>query len=351
MANNNNENDNAPVPTFVHSFRTLVHYQKNVLKTLVTNKIEQSQNTENELAPEEVLSISDTEDADDFKSNDSLFQYFIQKIQNQMTQGCKITILCTHITHNDNNKTGIRFPFIQYLLEKKAFNHQQFELPSVILDAVDIKEANACEEIVTAYISQLYRSVFPGATELTVDNCYVGACHLGENKDIYAMLDVSRIWPDIHYAGMSSKNQASFVLPSEIINTRRVYGFAVEDKTTQLFAECPELTKLNRFSQNQNQLNETTFPVPDVGYTFAPDILSARLACMVGPPKTFTDGNSNDASFHFQDDLQFGNKKSVNNKALTRYAVYYPENKPVFDYDLFVPMTYHILNGKKDEIL
>jgi hypothetical protein len=367
--------------TFVHSFRTLVHYQKNVLKTLVSNKINETKAKDDAIKTEEgeeldelkekiqlekVLSISDMEDADmeANQSNDSLFQYFIQKIQKQAANSCKVTILCSHVTHNDDNKTGIRFPFIQYLLEKKAFNHQQFELPSVMLDSDDINgDSNVCERcasIVTNYISQLYRSVFPGAAELTVENCYVGACHLGENKDIYVMLDVSKVWPDVLYAGISSKNQASFALPSEIINTRHVYGFAIEDKTTQLFAEYPELTKLNSFSQNSDSVQTSnTFPVPDVGYTFSPDILSARLACMVGPPKTCTpktcddEDDDDDASFHFHDDLQLHNeiKNSINQKALTRYAVYYPEDKPVYDYDLFLPMTYHILNGKKDGIL
>ena len=371
-------NDVVPVQTFVHSFRTLVHYQKNVLKTLVINKIndtkakdeakgEELDELNKKIQLEKVLSISDTEEEAN-QSNDSLFQYFIQK---QAANSCKVTILCSHVTHNDDSKTGIRFPFIQYLLEKKAFNHQQFELPSIMIESDDVNGDNSCdksscEEIVTNYISQLYRSVFPNSPKLTVDNCYVGACHLNEcnlkeNKDVYVMLDVSQVWPDVHYAGISSKNQASFALPSEIINTRHVYGFAVEDKTTQLFAEYSELTKLN--SRNSDS-KETTFPVPDVGYTFSPDILSARLACMVGPPKTCTPktctpktcddkDDDDDASFHFHDDLQLHNeiKNSINQKALTRYAVYYPENKPVYDYDLFVPMTYHILNGKKDGIL
>ena len=366
MANNNMAHDN---PSFVHSFRTLVHYQKNVLKTLVTNKIEQSQNDAIK-TEDKVLSISDMEDADEAnQSNDSLFQYFIQKIQKASANGCKVTILCSHVTHNDDNKTGIRFPFIQYLLEKKAFNHRYFDLPSIMLDSDDVKNESSCENIVTSYISRLYRTVSPNAAELTVDNCYVGACHLGENKDIYVMLDVSLIWSDIHYAGISSKNQVSFALPSEIINTRRVCGFAVEEKTAHLFAEYPELTKLHSHGHSGTSVepNQNTFPVPDVGYTLAPDLLSARFACMFGPPKTIDiHTEMNDASFHFQSDLQpLANEKNeinkekekekekakANAKAVTRYAVYYPEDKPIYDYDLFLPMTYHILNATKDCIL
>jgi len=349
-------------PTFVHLFRTLVYYQKNVLRTLVMKNKEKEVEKEKDMLN---TSVSDTDSTNE--TNDSIFQYFDRQID-EVGGNCKINILCTHITHNDSNKTGIRFPFIQYLLEKKVFHYNQLELPSIVIDKNSVlKEEGEYEKMVVDYILKLYRSIYPNAPTLSVDNCYVGSCYLGDNAEIYALLDVSNIWSDIHYMGMSTSNRAWFGLSSEIINTRNVCGISVNEKTSRFFAEYPELSKLNSIPQNQ------VYPIPDVGYTTSPDILSARVACMFGPPKVnsetiittkneeITEPNSIKTGFSFSPsvaDVMF-KKNNSNVGALTRYAVFYPEedgeneedNVLVCDYDMFLPMTYHILNKTNRGIL
>lgn len=393
------ENDDNE-PTFTHPFRTLVNYQKSVLRTLVMNEIESQEakmnenidkdiDTDKDNNKEQSIILNDLEldldkivspipqqmtesELDDttepiqssLSSTDSLFQYFIQKIKNP-TLGCKINILCMHTTHNDSRQHDICFPFVQYLLEKRTFNYNQLALPSIIINKSDISvDAQSIETMVVEYISTLYKTLFPQFPKLTLENCYVGACHLGKDKEIYALLDVSSIWADIHYAGFCSNNSAIFALPSEIINAKNVCGMPVDDRTIRLFSAFPELSRL------QSSPAEITYPVPDVGYTFHPDINTARFACMFGPPRTICENGASSSSspvftsFEFYETIEEGKnsvptisvfKQNNGTKAkhggTTRYAVYYPESGIIQNYNLFCPMTYHISNKTRDGIL
>ena len=329
-------------PSFVHLFQSFVNYQKNVLHTLVAQKLESTaslKHISSEKTLDMINSNSDSDAEDD--SVEHLFQFFADK----MNGGCKINILCSHVTHNDLDQTGIKFPFIQYMLEKPAFNHHQFTLPSLFITDIS-EESESLETQVTNYVSQMYRSVFPGMAPLTVENSYVGACHLGDQKDIYVLLDVSRVWTQIDNAGLSSNNQAWFVLPSEIINARQVCNMVIDDSTTRLFAEYPELSKLQSTTSHNHVI-----PVPDVGYTVSPDIYASRLACMFGPPKTVRYSNHDevcDAGFAFSAEI---NADAHVAKAVTRYAVFYNDEELIHDYDLFLPLTFHILNTSGEGIM
>lgn len=324
-----------PDPSFVHLFRTLVYHQKNVLRTLVMKKNEMDVNK----SEYDWLNTSDSD-----STEESVESIFKDVKNHKSSKGCKINILCSHITTTD--KTGVQFPFIQYLLEKKVFNYNQLELPSIIVDYTEseFKNDGDYETMAVSHISHLYKSVFPYAPDLSVENSYVGACHLGDNNDIYVLIDTSDVWSDVHYAGMSSANKAWFALPSEIINSCNVCGIFINETTSRFFVEYPELSKLNSVPQNK------VMPVPDVGYTTSPDIISARLACMFGPSKSTIESTDDEikreVGFSFYSSLKAANTK-LKNKAMTRYAVFYTEGDDLIlipDYNMFLPMTFHILN-------
>ena len=340
------ESTDESTSTFVHLFQSFINYQKNVLETLVTQKLDCNLPLMKHISSENNLDTN----ADSHADNDDIFSIFANKVSN----GCKIHILCSHITHNDLNKTGIRFPFIQYMLEKPAFNHNQFTLPSIFVTDLPTSCQASLETQVVNYISKLYRSVFPAMCDLTVKNSYVGACHLvcNETQDIYVLLDVSHVWSQLDNVGLSSNNPALFILPSEIINSHQVCNMAVDEPTIRMFSEYPELSKLQSVPDNQ------VIPVPDVGYTVSSDLYTARLECMFGPRKTIRYNCHDeicDAGFAFSADICQANTNPPAVKALTRYAVYYDtetdDNNLIRDYDLFLPLTFHILNPSGDGIL
>lgn len=346
-------------PSYIHTFRTLMHYQKNVLKTLVSEKLELETSTMHKVESSKTLNTCiSTMDSD--SEEDSVFKFidkFTKSMDNTNHHGCKIHILCSHITHNDTNKTGILFPFIQYLLEKPAFYHNQATIPSMYIYSMNDLESNTLtiEERVVAHTYNLIHKVYPDFPKLTVENSYVGACYMDKTDDIYVLLDVSHVCQEIYYAGISSRNTAWFALSSEIINTHHMCNIKIDDFTTRFFVNHPELSILNSTVHNR------VFPVPDVGYTFSPDIYSARLACMFGPQKTIQYNHHNEvigSGFIFYPEMDAFNT----NKAMTRYAVFHTEveldkdddkneYEYVQEYNLFLPLTYHILSPLKNEIM
>lgn len=240
-------------------------------------------------------------------------------------EGCDVHILCFRVI---SLGVGVRFPFVQFLLDKRPFNHSMLDLPFISVKREDL---DGCE---TQVIKQV-RLVCGDDASLCVS--YLGACLLNNDGRVYAVVQISD--SDVVAEGMSSQTRGWFALPSEIVNSLAVCGFYVDEWITRLFIACPELMVVRVRGDASDSTFASASLVPDIGYTFFPDIYTARLACMFG-----SRCDPVAKRWLFSPDLLGGNGRRGG--VVVRNAVFYDlDSYSASALDLFCPLSFHVLRS------
>ena len=156
-------------------------------------------------------------------------------------------ILCYHI------ETQCKYPFLQFILEKIPFCNglikEQFVLPHITSEHFD-------KETILDKVNQML-------VTMDLNNCainesmYKGVLFCGDMG--YALVNISDINMNALY--LSRNSLYWFVLSTEIMNTKQVCGFDIDEDVINLFVENPQISIL------KNKNLKTNYNLPDAVYT------------------------------------------------------------------------------------
>ena len=259
--------------------------------------------------------------------------------------------ICYHITKNG------KYPFVQIMLQLK----EEFSLPCVTL----VQEEDICDTILNKIKTDLKK--LRCNTNLLTETNYKGI--FSDNNKSYALIDVSSV--DITSLQLLRSSSIWFALPTEIININRICDISISKDVIQLFTYVmPELGVLYKTNELKDQ-----YLLPDIVYTSSTTVKQAEFQTLFGPSKE-------EIYYHFNSsflDLREGKML----EAINRFALFI-EDPIIFDlelddikdiddiedivyekygsttciiiqsmnillvkeYELFQPLSYHLLNNK-----
>jgi len=169
-----------------------------------------------------------------------------------------LNILCYHVTQNS------KYPFIQFLLEKKPFLTtlipEKLELPIVTISKVD-SESDYPVTIIEK-IKGLLPAIGCDGSMLTRD-AFKGLIS-DHNEHIYALVDISDV--DIFRISITRNTPIWFALPTEIMNVRSICNIPIDESVSELFLNMPQLAILNKLDTQNMITMSDTFPLPDAIY-------------------------------------------------------------------------------------
>jgi len=175
-------------------------------------------------------------------------------------------ILCYHI------EIQCKYPFLQFILEKIPFCNglikEQFVLPHITSEHFD-------KETILDKVNQIL-------VTMDLNNCainesmYKGVIFCGDMG--YALVNISDINMNALY--LSRNSLYWFVLPTEIMNTKQVCGFDIDEDVINLFVENPQISIL------KNKNLKTNYNLPDAVYTGSDTIKQAEFNAIFGNGKT-----------------------------------------------------------------
>ena len=177
-------------------------------------------------------------------------------------------ILCYHITYE------AKYPFIQFLMDKIPFCNyiveEKFALPYIIYSDKSL----TLEELVLDRVKV-------GLTNMNYDigtlqnSVYKGVVY-DQNETPYALVNISTL--NILGLQLQRDNLSWFVLPSEIINNKKVCNIAVDEQVVDLFNTMPTLALLTNIDTNEPII------LPDVVYT-GNELKTAQFHSLFGVSK------------------------------------------------------------------
>lgn len=169
-----------------------------------------------------------------------------------------LNILCYHVTQNS------KYPFIQFLLEKKPFLttliKEKLELPIVTISKVD-SESDYPVTIIEK-IKGLLLTIGCDGSKLTND-AFKGLIS-DHNERIYALVDITDV--DIFRIAITRNTPIWFGLPTEIMNVRSICNIPIDESVSELFLNMPQLGILNKLDTQNMITMSDTFPLPDAIY-------------------------------------------------------------------------------------
>lgn len=180
------------------------------------------------------------------------YKYFLEDIGNKNLDQNDIDsnilyILCYHI------EKECKYPFLEFMMEKIPFCNnlikEQFVLPHINNNGENIKHL-ALEKVKCRL-----NSICCDTTSMN-DDMYKGIIWI---NNWYILINISEI--NISGLYLSRNSICWFVLPSEIINIKKVCGIDIDSEVTSLFTENPILGILT----NPNTKN--IYILPDSVYT------------------------------------------------------------------------------------
>jgi hypothetical protein len=182
---------------------------------------------------------------------------------------CVLNIICYHV------ETKHKYPFLQFMMDKVPFCNgvvkEQLSLPYIFLrnDSSNIEEmvlghVRACLELLGCDYNRVTEEMFKGI--LFGEDCGTP----------YALVNIT----GINIYGLNFMRQTScwFVLPSEIINTKKVCNIDIDSEITNLFTDIPHLGLLFNSKTNENYM------IPDAVYTGS-EIKNAEFQSVFGNTK------------------------------------------------------------------
>lgn len=165
---------------------------------------------------------------------------------------CALHILCYHI------EDQCTYPFLQFMMDKTLYSNnilkEQLILPYIIIR----NEISDLTELVLTRVKSSLDILGCDYNRVTED-MYKGIIFGCDCETLYALVNIT----GINISGLNIMTQTScwFVLPSEIINTKKVCNVDIDSNVTQLFTDNPGLGLL------MNNKTNKYFMIPDAVYT------------------------------------------------------------------------------------
>jgi len=269
--------------------------------------------------------------------------------------------ICYHITTNG------KYPFVQIMLQLK--DGLSFNLPSVTIESVPLESIS---DLILNKIKTDLKKLRCNTNLLSEDN-YKGI--FSDNNKSYALIDVSSV--DITCLQLLRTSSIWFALPTEIININSICDIPISEEVVNLFTYVmPELGVLYK----TNELNEQ-YLLPDIVYTSSTTVKQAEFQTLFGPSKE-------EIYYHFNSYFSDLFKDELTTEAINRFALFI-EDPIIFDlelddikdiddiedivyekcglttciiiqsmnillvkeYELFQPLSYHLLETNTEETL
>lgn len=165
---------------------------------------------------------------------------------------CILNILCYHIENQH------KYPFLQFMMEKIHYRNnvvkEQLTLPCVFVRDSSNEIGDIVLERVKAGLNLLgceYNKV--------TEDMYKGIVYGDDCVTVYALVNITGI--DIYGLNFMRQSSCWFVLPSEIINTKKVCNIDIDSDIINLFTDTPEIGNL------LNPNTKDYFIIPDAVYT------------------------------------------------------------------------------------
>jgi hypothetical protein len=162
-----------------------------------------------------------------------------------------VYILCYHVINT------AKYPFLQFMMEKIPYCNnlikEKFTLPFIMYNDKSI----TLQQLGLDKVRNSLYSICCDGNKVT-DSMYKGIFY-DTSENPYIVIDITGI--DIYGLNLSRNTLTWFILPSEIVNTKKICNIEVDDEVTQLFTEIPELCLLT------NPKTDATFIIPDAVYT------------------------------------------------------------------------------------
>ena len=211
--------------------------------------------------------------------------------------------ICYHITTNG------KYPFVQIMLQ--LIDELGFTLPSVTL----VQEDNIGDLILNKIKTDLKK--LRCNTNLLTDDNYKGI--FSDKNKTYALIDVSSV--DITCLQLLRTSSIWFALPTEIININSICNIPISEDVVQLFTYVmPELGVLYKTNELKDQ-----YLLPDIVYTSSTTVKQAEFQTLFGPSKE-------EIYYHFNTSFLDLFKDKLT-KAINRFALFI-ENPIIFDLEL-----------------
>jgi hypothetical protein len=163
-----------------------------------------------------------------------------------------LTIMCYYI------EKKIKYPFLQFLLEKKTLiNEEKLIFPTILFKKSSLNISQIILNNVKIYLNTLgYDN-----NCITID-MFKGIIFFENNCQAYALVNITDMYMPILY--LTKKLNYLFVLPSEIINIKRMDNINIDNDVIQLFTNTPQISFLFNYKTNNYYI------LPDVVYTSGP---------------------------------------------------------------------------------
>ena len=271
--------------------------------------------------------------------------------------------ICYHITTNG------KYPFVQIMLQLR--DGLSFNLPSVTIQSINLEQD--ISDLILNKIKTDFKHLRCNTNLLSEDN-YKGI--FSDNNKSYALIDVSSV--DITCLQLLRSSSIWFALPTEIININSICDIPISEEVIHLFTYVmPELGVLYK----TNDLKEQ-YLLPDIVYTSSTTIKQAEFQTLFGPSKE-------EIYYHFNSSfLDLFKDELTKAEAINRFALFI-EDPIIFDlelddikdiddiedivyekcglttciiiqnmnillvkeYELFQPLSYHLLDTNTEETL
>jgi hypothetical protein len=183
--------------------------------------------------------------------------------------GCVLNIICYHV------ESQYKYPFLQFMMEKIPYCNnivkEQLILPYLFMR----DSSSSIEETVLQRVKSNLDVIGCDYNRVTSD-MFKGIVVEEDGRSPYALVNITGI--DIYGLNFMRQTTCWFVLPNEIINTKKVCNIDIDHEVTQLFTDIPYLCFL------ENTKTNTNYMIPDVVYTGS-EIKKAEFQSIFGNTK------------------------------------------------------------------
>ncbi len=195
-----------------------------------------------------------------------------------------LNILCYHV------EKETKYPFLQFMMEKIPYCNnivkEQITLPYIFLR----DERSDIMDIVLERVKSGLDLIGCDYNRVT-EEMYKGIVFGDDSWTPYALVNITGI--DISGLNFMRQTTCWFVLPSEIINTKKVCNIDIDSEVIHLFTDIPQLSLLMNPKTSENYI------LPDVVYTGS-EIKNAEFQSIFGNIKRKIYNNCGEYYFFYR---------------------------------------------------
>jgi len=242
------------------------------------------------------------------------------------------------------------YPFLQFMMQRippQSGFQEQLTLPWVEFELTEDENTGITQDVVRTQVLHRVKAaldVLQCDSKMVRRSMYKGIVEA--RGQTYAMVNLGpiRVYPLF----LQRHSEFWVVLSSEIMNPGSVCNIAMDSEVVHLFHSIPELGTL---------LDETHhyFPVPDAVYYGSVSEAEAKISAVLGCDRqNLHSGPCYSFYRAFGDAVH---KEGILYPAINRYALF-SEGLPLYgcnaeateDYNLFMPLSYHLLDAEPNEV-